>query len=251
MINIIETSEYQLTVYIHTVDDKKKITLKVKNISKNKYYDIIIDNEYFENKNMFDIFKENINNIEEENVSVDFDENNIEIIIDTDNCKMTFTFTLTLMSLRHFKKENELLIEMLNQSFDERIDLSKKRLDETKKLWIKQESYIKKFNELREIFINIKDNTITDLKQQVEDINSFYLIKDNYVSSIESISESEDEIPVKKSTAKKSALPTKGISGSAKKEPAKKSVIVATKKEPAKKSQTTIEISDSETSDSN
>jgi superfamily II helicase len=94
MINIIETSEYQLTVYIHTVDDKKKITLKVKNISKNKYYDIIIDNEYFENKNMFDIFKENINNIEEENVSVDFDENNIEIIIDTDNCKMTFTFTL-------------------------------------------------------------------------------------------------------------------------------------------------------------
>ncbi len=248
MINIIETDEYQLTVYIHTIDDKKKITIKAKNISKNKYYDIIIDNEYFENKNMFDIFKENINNIKEENITVDFDENNIEIIIDTENCKMTFTFTLTLMSLRHFKKENELLIEMLNQSFDERIDMSKKRLDETKKIWIKQESYIKKFNELREIFVNIKDNTITDLKQQVDDINSFYLNKDSYVS-IESISESEDEVPVKKSTAKKSAVPTKAVCESTKKEPAKKSVIVA-KKEPAKKSQTTIEISDSETSDS-
>ncbi len=248
MINIIETDEYQLTVYIHTIDDKKKITIKAKNISKNKYYDIIIDNEYFENKNMFDIFKENINNIKEENITVDFDENNIEIIIDTENCKMTFTFTLTLMSLRHFKKENELLIEMLNQSFDERIDMSKKRLDETKKIWIKQESYIKKFNELREIFVNIKDNTITDLKQQVDDINSFYLNKDNYVS-IESISGSEDEVPVKKSTAKKSAVPTKAVCESTKKEPAKKSVIVA-KKEPAKKSQTTIEISDSETSDS-
>lgn len=197
----LKTDKLKFTTFTYKEDDKEFINFKVKKNGSNINYFKIIDEDFFENNDMFSFIKDNLSKIDEESLNMNFDEKELKITIKSNEyAEINVKFTLTSMTNIDTKNENNILTSILveNQS----------------KITSMKEDKIKEMNDIYSDLSKAIENCITT-KNTLDCIrnNIIKILKDDFDKNPLS-DESDDEPPtkVKKSVGSKHlAYPVKKV----------------------------------------
>jgi len=191
-----KTDKFKFTAFSYNEDEKEYINFKVKKNGSNINHFKIIDEDFFNNTDMFNMIKNNLLNLSEDDIDVDFDEKEITIAFKPiENAEMNIKLPLASMTNIDTKKENYILISML--------------VDFQKKITSMKEDKISNIKDIySDISKSISDCLSTKNSLDIVKNNIIKILKDDLQTDIPSSDESEDEKPVlraKKSYVKQPA----------------------------------------------